>query len=165
MWADNTNFNQILIAPFMIQDHMPYQILGALEKLLVHTGPAKPHTNVTNNKNQIPKEPVVTNMVDNSSSAAPLAPPETISDISSVSSRSTGIRLSWAALPVFTVNNDKHFSEQKVVTLQPSAHIESRKSEPNEEVVTLLSDELNIPLVENDIYMNSNINTINISNK
>lgn len=42
LWADNKDFDQVLISPVMIQDHMPDKLLYALEKLLVNTGPTKP---------------------------------------------------------------------------------------------------------------------------
>ncbi|KAI1301229.1 Diacylglycerol lipase-alpha [Halotydeus destructor] len=42
LWADSKHFDEILISPVMIQDHMPDKILFALEKLLVHLGPPKP---------------------------------------------------------------------------------------------------------------------------
>ncbi|KAL1480575.1 hypothetical protein MTO96_050915, partial [Rhipicephalus appendiculatus] len=42
LWADNKDFDQVLISPVMIQDHMPDKLLDALEKLLVNKGPAKP---------------------------------------------------------------------------------------------------------------------------
>ncbi|RWS12438.1 sn1-specific diacylglycerol lipase alpha-like isoform X5 [Dinothrombium tinctorium] len=53
LWANNTDFDQILISPVMIQDHMPDKLLNALEKLLVNTGPPKPqrqefHVNLEN---------------------------------------------------------------------------------------------------------------------
>lgn len=42
LWAGNTEFDEVLISPVMIQDHMPDKVLDALEKLLINTGPAKP---------------------------------------------------------------------------------------------------------------------------
>ncbi|XP_077492793.1 inactivation no afterpotential E isoform X2 [Amblyomma americanum] len=42
LWADNKDFDQVLISPVMIQDHMPDKLLEALEKLLVNKGPTKP---------------------------------------------------------------------------------------------------------------------------
>jgi len=41
--VDNGHFNEILISPVMVQDHLPYNIMFALESLLVNTGPAKPN--------------------------------------------------------------------------------------------------------------------------
>ncbi|KAH7957245.1 hypothetical protein HPB52_016512 [Rhipicephalus sanguineus] len=32
LWADNKDFDQVLISPVMIQDHMPDKLLDALEK-------------------------------------------------------------------------------------------------------------------------------------
>ncbi|RWS28188.1 sn1-specific diacylglycerol lipase alpha-like isoform X6, partial [Leptotrombidium deliense] len=42
LWANNKDFDTIIISPVMIQDHMPDKIMDALEKLLVNTGPPKP---------------------------------------------------------------------------------------------------------------------------
>ncbi|XP_064490017.1 diacylglycerol lipase-alpha-like isoform X2 [Ornithodoros turicata] len=42
LWADNRDFDQVLISPVMIQDHMPDKLLDSLCKLLVQTGPTKP---------------------------------------------------------------------------------------------------------------------------
>lgn len=42
LWADNTDFDEVLISPVMVQDHMPDKVLDALKELLVNTGPAKP---------------------------------------------------------------------------------------------------------------------------
>ncbi|XP_074594649.1 inactivation no afterpotential E isoform X2 [Brevipalpus obovatus] len=42
LWVDNTEYDQILISPVMVQDHWPDQLLEGLEKLLVNTGPPKP---------------------------------------------------------------------------------------------------------------------------
>ncbi|XP_064627221.1 diacylglycerol lipase-alpha-like [Lineus longissimus] len=40
--ADNTDFDEVLISPTMINDHMPDNVLSALRKVLVNVGPAKP---------------------------------------------------------------------------------------------------------------------------
>lgn len=48
LWADNKDFDQVLISPVMIQDHMPDKLLEALEKLLVNKGPAKPQRKMAN---------------------------------------------------------------------------------------------------------------------
>ncbi|KAH9404741.1 hypothetical protein TYRP_000572 [Tyrophagus putrescentiae] len=46
LWADNKDFNEILISPtHMIKDHMPDQMLAALQSLLTTTGPGKPMRN------------------------------------------------------------------------------------------------------------------------
>lgn len=47
LWADNKDFDQVLISPVMIQDHMPDKLLEALEKLLVNKGPTKPQRKMT----------------------------------------------------------------------------------------------------------------------
>ena len=226
IWADNTNFNQILISPVMIQDHMPDKMLEALQNLLVHTGPAKPQRkvqftkplsppkkplladapktynssdilespkkviietsftdspfiaqNAQNTKrlnsrsvrpNKLPTDPTKVDLIrDDWMGAAPLASPETMSDISSISSRSNGTRASWAALPVFTIN-ERQYAEQKVVSYQPLPDQEpqsSHNSETSEEVITQTNDVLNIPLIESDIHVDTNINTIELLNK
>lgn len=33
LWAENTDFDEVLISPVMIQDHMPDKVLEALEKV------------------------------------------------------------------------------------------------------------------------------------
>lgn len=42
IWAEYKDFNEILISPTMIKDHMPDRMLEALESLLTTTGPQKP---------------------------------------------------------------------------------------------------------------------------
>ncbi|XP_046382989.1 diacylglycerol lipase-alpha-like isoform X2 [Ischnura elegans] len=42
LWANNTDFDEVLISPVMIQDHMPDKVLEALNKVITHAGPAKP---------------------------------------------------------------------------------------------------------------------------
>lgn len=36
LWAENTDFDEVLISPVMIQDHMPDKVLGALNKVRPH---------------------------------------------------------------------------------------------------------------------------------
>ncbi|KAF7279477.1 hypothetical protein GWI33_007192 [Rhynchophorus ferrugineus] len=43
LWASNTDFDEVLISPVMIQDHMPDKVLEALNKVVTTTGPKKPH--------------------------------------------------------------------------------------------------------------------------
>ncbi|CAG0895106.1 unnamed protein product [Darwinula stevensoni] len=73
LWADTSSFSEVLISPLMIQDHMPDTVLEALQKLLNHSGPAKPQrappptylpassfcpiTNNGNNNNEPPPQP------------------------------------------------------------------------------------------------------------
>lgn len=33
LWADNTDFDEVLISPVMVQDHMPDKLLDALNKV------------------------------------------------------------------------------------------------------------------------------------
>ncbi|XP_037087617.1 diacylglycerol lipase-alpha-like, partial [Pollicipes pollicipes] len=42
IWVENDSFDEVLISPVMIQDHMPDKVLQALEKVLSCVGPAKP---------------------------------------------------------------------------------------------------------------------------
>ncbi|XP_049532144.1 diacylglycerol lipase-alpha [Anopheles darlingi] len=48
IWADNTDFDEVLISPVMIQDHMPDKVLAALEKVVASVGPQKPHRQFAN---------------------------------------------------------------------------------------------------------------------
>lgn len=36
LWAHNTDFDEVLISPVMIQDHMPDKVLDALNKVRSH---------------------------------------------------------------------------------------------------------------------------------
>ncbi|GFT65747.1 sn1-specific diacylglycerol lipase alpha [Nephila pilipes] len=163
LWADNVDFDEVLISPVMVQDHMPDKVLDALEKLLINTGPAKPQrqlseadrrqfTNIeaTDLGSRTPPHRLVleTSFTDlqpesdetivghsehhklnvnwdyNNAGAeisngskesdmekkewmrmAPLASPETLSDVSSISSKGSsqkannGNRLSWGGVP------------------------------------------------------------------
>ncbi|KAK4878368.1 hypothetical protein RN001_010874 [Aquatica leii] len=42
IWAENTDFDEVLISPVMIQDHMPDKLLTALNKVVINMGPRKP---------------------------------------------------------------------------------------------------------------------------
>ncbi|XP_049840314.1 diacylglycerol lipase-alpha [Schistocerca gregaria] len=42
VWASTTDFDEVLISPVMIQDHMPDNVLDALNKVITTVGPAKP---------------------------------------------------------------------------------------------------------------------------
>lgn len=33
VWADSSNFNEVLVSPTMVNDHMPDNVLDALEKV------------------------------------------------------------------------------------------------------------------------------------
>lgn len=35
LWVNNTDFDEVLISPVMIQDHMPDKVLEALEKVFL----------------------------------------------------------------------------------------------------------------------------------
>ncbi|XP_052133524.1 diacylglycerol lipase-alpha isoform X2 [Frankliniella occidentalis] len=47
LWANNTDFDEVLISPVMIQDHMPDTVLSALKKVITTVGPAKPQRAVS----------------------------------------------------------------------------------------------------------------------
>ncbi|XP_058063472.1 diacylglycerol lipase-alpha [Anopheles bellator] len=47
IWADNKDFDEVLISPVMIQDHMPDTVLAALEKVVASAGPQKPNRQFT----------------------------------------------------------------------------------------------------------------------
>ncbi|CAG9814969.1 unnamed protein product [Phaedon cochleariae] len=42
LWAANVDFDEVLISPVMIQDHMPDKVLDALNKVVTTMGPKKP---------------------------------------------------------------------------------------------------------------------------
>ena len=42
LWSENQDFQEILISPVMVQDHLPHNLLTALQSLLQRTGPPKP---------------------------------------------------------------------------------------------------------------------------
>lgn len=39
LWVENVDFDEVLISPVMIQDHMPDKVLDALNKVQSHTNP------------------------------------------------------------------------------------------------------------------------------
>ncbi|XP_046683149.1 diacylglycerol lipase-alpha isoform X1 [Homalodisca vitripennis] len=60
LWANNTDFDEVLISPVMIQDHMPDKVLDALYKVITSLGPAKPQRSLNNNNNINSTQPVDT---------------------------------------------------------------------------------------------------------
>jgi endonuclease III-like uncharacterized protein len=42
LWAQNTDFDEVLISPVMIQDHMPDKVLDALNKVRSHRAHPQP---------------------------------------------------------------------------------------------------------------------------
>ncbi|XP_018908023.2 diacylglycerol lipase-alpha isoform X1 [Bemisia tabaci] len=48
LWANNTDFDEVLISPVMIQDHMPDKVLDSLNRVITSMGPAKPQRSATN---------------------------------------------------------------------------------------------------------------------
>ncbi|KAG8201460.1 hypothetical protein JTE90_024329 [Oedothorax gibbosus] len=158
LWADNVDFDEVIISPVMVHDHMPDKVLEALEKLLINTGPAKPQrqwserdrhqfstietadlgsrtpphrlvletsfTDLQPESEEIADhtgnqqasvtwefhgDPNGSNKSDEEKKEwlrmAPLASPETLSDVSSISSKGSnqkstnGNRLSWGGVP------------------------------------------------------------------
>ncbi|XP_044260165.1 diacylglycerol lipase-alpha isoform X2 [Tribolium madens] len=49
LWANNTDFDEVLISPVMIQDHMPDKVLDALNKVVTTLGPRKPQRSSSSN--------------------------------------------------------------------------------------------------------------------
>ncbi|XP_065343511.1 diacylglycerol lipase-alpha isoform X2 [Cloeon dipterum] len=56
LWVDNMDFDEVLISPVMIQDHMPDKVLEALEKVVTHIGPAKPRRHSMTPSDKAPTE-------------------------------------------------------------------------------------------------------------
>ncbi|XP_031627967.1 sn1-specific diacylglycerol lipase alpha isoform X2 [Contarinia nasturtii] len=48
IWVDNNDFDEVLISPAMIQDHMPDTVLAALNKVITTHGPRKPQRQSSN---------------------------------------------------------------------------------------------------------------------
>ena len=46
IWVENDSFDEVLISPVMIQDHMPDKVLQALQKVGPHWGLAGQHGRV-----------------------------------------------------------------------------------------------------------------------
>ncbi|XP_069107342.1 diacylglycerol lipase-alpha-like [Argopecten irradians] len=47
VWAHNTSFDEVLVSPTMINDHMPDNVMDALEKVLINVAPPKPNRTLT----------------------------------------------------------------------------------------------------------------------
>ncbi|XP_036221138.1 uncharacterized protein inaE isoform X2 [Bactrocera oleae] len=48
IWADTYDFDEVLISPVMLQDHMPDKVLAALKKVVTASGPRKPQRQTSN---------------------------------------------------------------------------------------------------------------------
>ncbi|XP_055389650.1 diacylglycerol lipase-alpha isoform X2 [Condylostylus longicornis] len=48
IWADTTDFDEVIISPVMLQDHMPDKVLSALKKVVTTIGPRKPQRQPSN---------------------------------------------------------------------------------------------------------------------
>ncbi|XP_055616248.1 diacylglycerol lipase-alpha isoform X3 [Toxorhynchites rutilus septentrionalis] len=53
IWANNTDFDEVLISPVMVQDHMPDKVLAALNKVITTIGPRKPQRQSSNANSSI----------------------------------------------------------------------------------------------------------------
>ncbi|XP_053682831.1 uncharacterized protein LOC128733182 [Sabethes cyaneus] len=56
IWANNTDFDEVLISPVMLQDHMPDKVLAALNKVITTVGPRKPQRQSSNANSSIASE-------------------------------------------------------------------------------------------------------------
>ncbi|CAG2189019.1 DAGL [Mytilus edulis] len=52
IWADNRSFDEVIVSPTMINDHMPDYVMDALEKVLVNVAPPKPIRTLTEDERQ-----------------------------------------------------------------------------------------------------------------
>ncbi|XP_068159992.1 uncharacterized protein inaE isoform X4 [Drosophila tropicalis] len=57
IWADSTDFDEVLISPVMLQDHMPDKVLAALKKVVTTSGPRKPQRQTSNAFSTTSNEP------------------------------------------------------------------------------------------------------------
>lgn len=80
VWRDNEDFDEVLISPCMIQDHMPDQVLKALEKVLSHSkDPPTPRSPPTNSEPRL-------HTLANQSGAGESGPDEAPADVGQPSS-------------------------------------------------------------------------------
>ncbi|XP_055605108.1 diacylglycerol lipase-alpha [Uranotaenia lowii] len=70
IWADNTDFDEVLISPGMLQDHMPDQVLAALNKVVTTIGPRKPQRQSSNANSSIASDTIEGLFQDASHAAA-----------------------------------------------------------------------------------------------
>ena len=54
IWADNIDFDEVLISPVMLQDHMPDKVLSALKKVISHATDDNTSVNSSHNLNSPP---------------------------------------------------------------------------------------------------------------
>lgn len=109
LWAKNDDFDEILISPVMIQDHMPDKVMSALEKLLVNVGPPKPKrkSDAQVNNNDLLELPLLRTQ----------SPAVTPSSFDRTPSRRVMLETSFADTPPMA--NDDTDSIKKVKTLKP----------------------------------------------
>ncbi|XP_055909297.1 diacylglycerol lipase-alpha isoform X1 [Eupeodes corollae] len=59
IWADSTDFDEVLISPVMLQDHMPDKVLAALKKVVTTSGPRKPQRQTSNAFQTLPNDATI----------------------------------------------------------------------------------------------------------
>ncbi|XP_037036591.1 diacylglycerol lipase-alpha isoform X1 [Bradysia coprophila] len=64
IWVDNMDFDEVLISPAMIQDHMPDTVLAALNKVITTFGPRKPQRQSSNANSSITSEIIEHSMLN-----------------------------------------------------------------------------------------------------
>ncbi|KAF5293080.1 hypothetical protein FQR65_LT11072 [Abscondita terminalis] len=139
IWAENTDFDEVLISPVMIQDHMPDKLLTALNKVVINMGPRKPRRLNINEiwndyKNEEQPErhnfcletcfttfpepkavaapaPLKLDLVKKT--AAPLAQPEYFSDTSSLTSIASNWESATAVVQVESNNTERYSQSMK----------------------------------------------------
>lgn len=52
IWADTKSFDEVIVSPTMINDHMPDNVMDALEKVLINVAPPKPIRTLTEDERQ-----------------------------------------------------------------------------------------------------------------
>ncbi|XP_058444462.1 diacylglycerol lipase-alpha isoform X1 [Malaya genurostris] len=64
IWANNTDFDEVLISPVMLQDHMPDKVLAALNKVITTVGPRKPQRQSSNANSSIASDAIDALLLD-----------------------------------------------------------------------------------------------------
>ncbi|KAK9506587.1 hypothetical protein O3M35_008489 [Rhynocoris fuscipes] len=129
IWANNTDFDEVLISPVMIQDHMPDKVLEALNKVITSLGPAKPQRVINNNNNSsaAPSEMEHCKLLAGSStSTTPPAPPHRLCLETSFTSYSVADSVAPTGNGV---NGDSNHLPWEFVSLVPSPQSQDRRSD------------------------------------
>ncbi|XP_073977437.1 inactivation no afterpotential E isoform X3 [Rhodnius prolixus] len=132
IWANNTDFDEVLISPVMIQDHMPDKVLEALNKVITSLGPAKPQRMINNNNNSsaAPSEMEHCKLLAGSStSTTPPPAPHRLCLETSFTSHS--IADSNGAATANSAVNDSNHLPWEFVSLVPSPPSQERRSDEN----------------------------------